>query len=119
MIMGLYKESVELNSVYPNEGCGKTHAKINDTIPHTVVDMGFKAQNVPILKYLHEVSVVPYRPLALKTTTFSLEDLRKNTFTICNVRWLKPNDFTNVGRIFRINNTHGVSCLSEMLIIML
>ena len=38
----LYKESVELTSVYPNEGCGNTHAKINDTIPHTVVDMGYQ-----------------------------------------------------------------------------
>ena len=27
------KESVELTSVYLLEGCGKTHAKINDTIP--------------------------------------------------------------------------------------
>lgn len=36
---GTNKESVELTFVYLLEGCGKTHAKINDTIPHTVVDM--------------------------------------------------------------------------------
>ena len=29
------KKSVELISVYLQEGCGKTQAKINDTMPHT------------------------------------------------------------------------------------
>ena len=33
-----YKESVELTSVYPNEGCVKTQSEINDTIPHTQID---------------------------------------------------------------------------------
>ena len=36
------KEKCEADFVYLNEGCGKTHAKINDTIPHTVVDMGYQ-----------------------------------------------------------------------------
>ena len=40
--VGLYKECVELTFVYLNEGCGKTHAKINDTIPHTVVNMRYQ-----------------------------------------------------------------------------
>ena len=40
--VGLYKESVKLIFVDLNEGCGKTHAKINDTILHTVVDMGYQ-----------------------------------------------------------------------------
>ena len=35
------KESVELTFVYQVEGCGKTQAKINDTIPHTRIDMGY------------------------------------------------------------------------------
>ena len=38
---GIYKESVELTSVYLIEGCGKTLAKKNDTIPHTRIDMGY------------------------------------------------------------------------------
>ena len=37
-----YKESVELTFVYLLEGCGKTQSEINDTIPHTVVDMGYQ-----------------------------------------------------------------------------
>ena len=91
---------MEVTFVYLSEGCGKTLAKINDTIPHTVVDMGIKAQNAPILMNLHEVSVVPYRPLALKTTTFSFKDLRKNTFTICNVMQSKLRNPTNIGKSF-------------------
>ena len=78
MFKGIYKESVELTSVYPNEGCGKTLSEINDTIPHTRIDMGYRGtQNVPVHRYLYEVSAVPYRPSDKKTTTFSLEDLRK------------------------------------------
>ena len=40
-IMDIYKESVELTFVHLHEGCGKTLAKINDTIPHTRIDMGY------------------------------------------------------------------------------
>ena len=50
-MIGIYKESVELTFVYLNEGCGKTHAKINDTIPHTVVDMGYQGAD---RSYPHE-----------------------------------------------------------------
>ena len=39
-ILGIYKESVELTFVYLSEGCGKTLSEINDTIPHTRIDMG-------------------------------------------------------------------------------
>ena len=39
--MGIYKESVELTFVYLIEGCGKTLIAINDTIPHTRIDMGY------------------------------------------------------------------------------
>ena len=49
---------------------------------------------------LHEVSVVPCHPSDKKTSTFSIKDLRKNTFTICNVRRQKPRDPTNVGKSF-------------------
>ena len=41
-VFDLYKESVELTFVYLLEGCGKTQSEINDTIPHTVVDMGYQ-----------------------------------------------------------------------------
>ena len=36
------KESVELTFVNLTEGCGKTRLEINDTIPHTRVDMGYQ-----------------------------------------------------------------------------
>ena len=41
MIIGINKESVELTLVYLLEGCGKTLLEINDTIPHTRIDMGY------------------------------------------------------------------------------
>ena len=54
-IKGINKESVELTSVYLIEGCGKTSLEINDTIPHTRIDMGYRGtQNVPVHRYLYE-----------------------------------------------------------------
>ena len=47
-----------------------------------------------------KVSVVPCHPSDKKTSTFSIKDLRKNTFTICNVRRQKPRDPTNVSKSF-------------------
>ena len=56
--MDIYKESVELTFVYLLEGCGKTLSKIDDTIPHTRIDMGYRGtQNVPVHRDLYEVSV--------------------------------------------------------------
>ena len=78
MIKDIYKESVELTFVYLHEGCGKTLAKINDTIPHTRIDMGYRGtQNVPVHRYLYESECCSVRPLAKKTSTFSCKDLRK------------------------------------------
>ena len=77
-MIGYKKESVELTSVYLNEGCGKTLAKINDTIPHTRIDMKYLCAECTRLHVsIRIVSVVPYRPLAKKTTTFSFKELRK------------------------------------------
>ncbi len=57
------KESVELTSVYLSEGCGKTLVEINDTIPHTRIDMGYRGtQNVPVHRYLYESECCPYHP---------------------------------------------------------
>ena len=73
--MDIDKESVELTFVHLIEGCGKTLTKINDTIPHTRIDMGYRGtQNVPVHRDLYEVSVVPFRLLLLKTSTFSNKD---------------------------------------------
>ena len=51
-------------SVYLSEGCGKTQLEINDTIPHTRIDMGYRGtQNVPVHSYLYEsecCSVSPF-----------------------------------------------------------
>ena len=38
----IYKESVELTFVHLLEGWGKTLSEINDTIPHTRIDMGYR-----------------------------------------------------------------------------
>ena len=75
--MSRYKESVELTFVYLIEGCGKTLSETNDTIPHTVVDMGHQGAECTYPQNLHEVSVVPCHPSDKKTTTFSIKDLRK------------------------------------------
>jgi hypothetical protein len=40
MVNDVKKESVELILVYLKEGCGKTYAVINDTIPHTWIVWG-------------------------------------------------------------------------------
>jgi len=61
-ILGIYKESVELTFVHPTEGYGKTQSEINDTIPHTVVDMGYQGAECTYPQNLHEVSVVPSHP---------------------------------------------------------
>ena len=68
---------MELTSVYPIEGCGKTLLRITDTIPHTVVDMEYQGAERTYPMYLHEVSVVPCYPSDKKTSTFSRKDLRK------------------------------------------
>ena len=83
---GIYKESVELTFVYLIEGCGKTLSEINDTIPHTVVDMEYQGAECTYPMYLHEVSVVPCHPSDKKTTTFSIKDLRKTLSQICNAK---------------------------------
>ena len=76
--MFIQKESVELTFVYLSEGCGKTQLEINDTIPHTRIDMGYRGtQNVPVHRYLYESECCSVRPLAKKTSTFSCKDLRK------------------------------------------
>ena len=58
MILQYIKESVELTFVYLIEGCGKTLIAINDTIPHTRIDMGYGYAEATRRKYLYEVSVV-------------------------------------------------------------
>ena len=67
----IYKESVELISVYLSEGCGKTLVEINDTIPHTRIDMGYydaKKHHTTII--YTKVSVVPYVLIVRKLPHF-------------------------------------------------
>ena len=49
MMKDIYKESVELTSVYLLEGCGKTPIAINDTIPYTRIDIGYAEHNPPLV----------------------------------------------------------------------
>ena len=60
-LWGIYKESVELTSVYLNEGCGKTLLEINDTIPHTRIDMGYgyAERDLPQVSIRSECCSVP------------------------------------------------------------
>ena len=99
--MGIYKESVELTFVYLLEGCGKTLSKIDDTIPHTRIDMGYLGtQNVPVHRYLYESECCSVHPLAKKTSTFSCKDLRKTLSQYVMSIGQKPDDTTNVRKSF-------------------
>ena len=76
MMKDIYKESVELTSAYLLEGCGKPPTAINDTIPHTRIDLGYAEHG-----YLYEGGCCSVPSCYMKTTAFSRKDLRKNTFT--------------------------------------
>ena len=81
--MDIYKESVELTFVYHVEGCGKTQAKINDTIPHTRIDMGYRGtQNVPVHMDLYESECCSGSSFSLENFHIFNIGLAKNTFTI-------------------------------------
>jgi len=77
----IYKESVELTFVYLNEGCGKTLLEINDTIPHTRIDMGYgyAERDLPQVSIRSECCSVP----SFQLENFHIFDkgLAKNTFT--------------------------------------
>lgn len=45
--MECYSVQVWSRFVYLTEGCGRTQAKINDAIPHTEIDIGVWAQDMP------------------------------------------------------------------------
>ena len=82
MFRDIYKESVELTFVYLSEGCGKTLVEINDTIPHTRIDMEYRGmQNVPVHKYLYESECCPYHPSTLENFHIFRKGFAKNTFT--------------------------------------
>ena len=49
MMRNIYKESVEPTFVYLIEGCGKTSIAINDTIPHTRIDIGYAEHDPPLV----------------------------------------------------------------------
>ena len=59
--VGIYKEIVELTFVYLIEGCGKTSFEINDTIPHTRIDMGYgyAERDLPQVSIRSECCSVP------------------------------------------------------------
>ena len=79
MMKDIYKESVEPTSVYLLEDCGKTPIAINDTIPHTRIDMRYRGtQNVPVHRYLYESECSSVPSCYMKTTTFSRKDCEKH-----------------------------------------
>ena len=84
----IYKESVELTFVYPNEGCGKTLLKITDTIPHTVVDMEYQGAECTYPHVSTRSECCPFRPYDLENFHIFDKGLAKNTFTICNIKGL-------------------------------
>ena len=105
MIRGQTKRKCGADSVYPNEGCGRTWLEINDTIPHTRIDMGYQGiQNAhPHISIRKWVLLRVVHPVE-KTSTFSLEDLRKTlsqyVWSVSITGW--PYKFR---KTFWINNT--------------
>ena len=105
MMTCINKKSVELTSVYPIEGWGKTRSWTNGTIPHTLIDMGYRGTlNVPVHEYLYESECCPYHPHDLENFHIFDRGLAKNTFTICNARRQMQHDTTNVN-IFLLRAT--------------
>ena len=82
------------DSVYLQEGCGRTCTAINDDIPHTWIVWGMhEVCNSHIAK--QEMSAI-LRPVVLKTSTFSCKDKSENTFVkIC---LLKCFSITKIGK---------------------
>ena len=107
LLIGIYKESVELSFVYLIEGCGKTLSEINDTIPHTRIDMGYwyaecDLPQVSIRKWVLFSVVLPIK----KTTTFPIKDLRKtlSQYVMSDRKLL--NHTPNVKNLSQTGNTH-------------
>ena len=98
-------------SVYLIEGCGKTYARINDTMPHTWIVWVY-AQSVHSRIAIQEMSAVRY-PIALKTVRFSIQDC-ENTF----VKYVRRKsstdihyfDITNLRKFSETNNTPRGHC---------
>ena len=72
--------------VYPNEGCGKTLLKITDTIPHTVVDMGYQGAECTYPHVSTRSECCSVRSLQQENFHIFIWGLAKNTFTICNAK---------------------------------
>ena len=76
------KESVESNSVYLKEGCGKTHAKINDTqYPTLKTDMKYRGKRCPHRIVHNENECCPSSFRIWKLPHFLLR-MSENTFNI-------------------------------------
>jgi hypothetical protein len=79
--VGIYKESVELTFVYLLEGCGKTQSEINDTIPHTVVDMEYQGAECTYLHVSTRSECCSVSSIRLENYHIFKKGLAKNTFT--------------------------------------
>ena len=76
------KESVEPNSVYLKEGCGKTHAKTNDTqYPTPKTDMKYRGKRCPHRIVHNENECCPLILVFGKLPHFLLR-MSENTFNI-------------------------------------
>ena len=117
MFRYIYKESVELTSVYLIEGCGKTRSKIKrHNTPHSD-RYGVSRHRTYLSSLIYtKVSVVPSRPFDQENFHIFNQGLAKNTFTICNVRRSRPKDRTKVKNVFNPDNTHIGYCVSGNMI---
>ena len=77
----IYKESVELTFVYLLEGCGKTQSEINDTIPHTVVDMEYQGAECTYPHVSTRSECCSVSSIRLENYHIFKKGLAKNTFT--------------------------------------
>ena len=94
----------EAEFVYLIEGCGKTLYEINDTKPHTRIDMTEQDTKCPV-SYSTQEWVSSVRSFVLENYHIFDKGLAKNTFTICNCRGTGR---TNLERFFGLDNTHSV-----------
>ena len=113
-MISIYKESVELTSVYLIEGCGKTLIAINDTIPHTRIDMGYgyTERDLPQVSIRSECCSVS----SSYYENYHIFDkgLAKKHFHKYVMSGGQPRDLTNVRKSFYKRATlTGVLCISQ------
>jgi hypothetical protein len=86
--------------VYLIEGCGKTYARINDTMPHTCNVWDIEREYINVLIHIQEMSAVRWSS-CIENFHIFLEGLRKHFLYVCYL----SNSITKLRKFYKTNNT--------------